>query len=209
MPDPLPNPVFDPAAMYRPLRCGIRIENPAINEVGTLGFLATDQGKTFLVSCRHVLQGCDQGPTPGIFQPALDPANLVSTGPPRIGVHDCAAVEVPPTVLCVGGVDLNLGAIKGTAPLQAGMAVHKCGATTGITEGEVRVIQSEFLVAPPPGAPPLYLVTDTGDSGALFLDSATNNAVALCRGARVVGGRTWAVIVPIADVLGELGIQFL
>jgi hypothetical protein len=201
-------PACDPKGLFRPLRGGVRIVNPFRNEVGTLGFIGVDGARRFVVSCAHVLDQCDQGPTPGVFQPSCEPANLIAAGAPRLGASDCAAVEVAPEIGLAAEI-LILGTCGSPAALTAGMHVRKCGSTTGLTEGVVRVVGGEFLVAPLPSSPAAYRLTDTGDSGALFVEAGGCCPVALCRGARVVGGRTWAVLVPIVDVLGELGLEFL
>jgi hypothetical protein len=87
------------------------------------------------------------------------------------------------------------------------MAVWKCGAATGVTRGVVRQLGGELLVAPPPDAPFTYRVTQPGDSGALFVEAGANCPVALCRGERNIGGRSWADIVPLAWVLADLGLN--
>src|SRR5437870_1846913 len=68
--------LFNHRLAYRPLRGGVEIYNPSVNELGTLGFIAADaQGGAglWIVSCYHVLVGGPgRAPVAGedVFQPS-------------------------------------------------------------------------------------------------------------------------------------------
>jgi hypothetical protein len=187
---------------------GVRIVNRATSEVGTIGLLATRDGRTYVVSCRHVLLDLETGTTPGLYQPDIAAGNLIAvTGRYGQGQLDGAAAEVMATCPCTLGVVGRVRLAVPTAPRE-GMAVWKCGAGTGFTRGVIRQIGGERLVAPPPDAPFSYRVTRPGDSGALFVEAGSNRPVALCRGERNVGGRSWADTVQLAEVLADLGLDF-
>ncbi len=176
---------------YRPLRLSTSIINGRVKEPGTLGLFGKDEsGKTWLVSCYHVL--CDGGLGPYtqddvIYQPAAvsDAFAVARTDRGRANIDlDCAAA------LISDGLTTNSW-IPGLGPLVQRVApamnarVIKVGAMGGITEGVITQITGATVMIRTDADLPLdYVISQPGDSGALWLDQTTRAAVALHRGLR-------------------------
>ena len=201
---------------FRPLLAGVGIYNPIVNEVGTLGLIATSDGADrWIVSCYHVL--VRNAPSAGavplsagevIFQGSAHDGPVARTDPARADVAlDCAAALIE-RGLAERQAILDVGILNPTpVAVSAGMRVIKAGAETGVTEGVIsRVDVGQVLIAPPPGHPSAYSVAGRGDSGALWVTMDTHQAVALHLGVRTIDGM--AVARPIGPVLANLRLNF-
>jgi hypothetical protein len=171
--------------IHRPLRGGIAVVNPQVNETGTIGLIGTSNGHDrWIVSCYHVLCRVDLSAAPDnepIFQPDDDPANLIArTSIERSDtILDCAAARVLPEVPCVGEI-LHLSRIFGVAEPVAGMRVIKSGSVTGVSEGVITDLDGdEVEIRLDPSLPGDAELTKPGDSGSIWVSRAGLNAVAL------------------------------
>lgn len=169
---------------FRPLRGGIAILNAAVNESGTLGFIATSDGMDrWVVSAYHVL--CPAGvafDNQAIHQPAANAATP-SIARLRQGHEDpqldCAAALVNVGIPCIPEV-LGLGTIRGPVQPVVGMEVVKSGIATGVTEGIIHRIKGDVIeIEAPQGFASSYDLSSTGDSGSLWVSKANHEAVAL------------------------------
>jgi hypothetical protein len=205
-----------PYLTYRPLRPGIAIINRDVDQYGTVGFFGqSNDGGVWLVSCYHVLGRVDFGAYvagEGIFQPdyatAAEPVAELVVGRSDVGL-DCAAARVLPGVVAVNEL-LGVGPIS-PAPVApvVGMRVFKYGVATELTEGVVADVQgSDITIAPVPGFPREYQLSDIGDSGALWLEQGTLRPVALHKQG-AAGGTEKAVGSSVGDVLALLGLKML
>lgn len=171
---------------YRPLRGGIAILNPAVNESGTIGLVATSDGTDrWIVSCYHVLCSASMGAfTAGdpIYQPAPsrapDPiARLVAgLGDPAL---DCAAALVEPGTDSLPEI-LGIGPVGPPIEPAIGMRLMKAGLATGVTEGIVTGLQGDrVVIEAPAGFPSSHDLSDIGDSGSVWVERDTRRPVAL------------------------------
>jgi hypothetical protein len=172
---------------YRPLRAGVAILNPIVNEIGTIGLIATSDGNDrWIVSCYHVLCRKNMGPAADnepIFQPVDDADKLVAiTSLQRSDSgQDCAAALVDPTIGCSGEI-LNVGRIGGLTEPTVGMRVIKSGCVTGVTEGVITTVNGDIVsIELPPSFPPQAELSQPGDSGCLWVARDSMKAVALHR----------------------------
>lgn len=171
---------------YRPLVAGTAILNPLNGRPGTLGGFATSNGEDWwILSCYHVLAR----PGGAAF---ADGEPIMQSTPNRGGQQiartsvahsnaalDCAAARVDPGIAASGRI-LGLPAIAGVSDPVVGMRVIKSGYVTGVTEGVIsKVAASNVDIIPHPSYPSEFDLSDYGDSGALWIDAATGNAVAL------------------------------
>lgn len=199
--------------MYAPVRGGVAIQNPAIGNFGTAGFVATSDGNDrWIVSCYHVLCRASGEMPQNSPEPIFYPFDLARRNP--IGLAstdradkelDCAAALVP-SRLALGQI-LGIGRLAAPAQPAVGMRVLKSGAVTGVTEGFIlKVTETEIEVAPF-GMPERYELTEEGDSGALWVDADTHAPVALhFRGSRPQTPER-AFARPIQNVLDTLKLQ--
>jgi len=172
---------------FRPLRGGIEIFNPVVNEVGTLGFVAMGAAggtRRWLVSCYHVLVGgpnCRPVPGETVLQSATDPNPVAHVDADRTDPDlDCAAAIIEPAAGWVAEI-LGLGPLGTPAAPVPGMRIIKSGATTGITEGIVESVNGDdLIIAHTPGFDPNYDLALDGDSGSLWLTRDGLSPVALC-----------------------------
>ena len=193
---------------YRPLRGGIRIFNPLVNEPGTLGFAATaDGGERWIVSCHHVL--CGGGGSEAIYQPIDEPESIVAfIDPARARADlDCAAARL------AGGVDaladvLGIGTPGLPVPPREGMRVIKSGASTGVTEGVITEVRPGRVEIEPLGLPEDYQLSEGGDSGALWVAAGSLAAVVLHQGGSA-RPRCFAYGIPVLDALAALNLSML
>jgi hypothetical protein len=193
--------------VFRPLRGGIEIFNPLLNEPGTLGFLASagDNGR-WIVSCHHVLvKGSGDGEK--IFQPIDDPGQQVAvTDAARSRPDlDCAAALLLDSISAVADV-LGLGPLGQPAVPVVGMQVVKSGAATGITEGTIVVLNNGRVEIEPSGLPKDYRISDAGDSGAVWVAKGTLQPVALHQGGSAAP-RRFAYGLDIQTVLAALNLK--
>jgi hypothetical protein len=198
--------------VHRPLRAGCAIINPVVNEIGTLGFVATSDGNDrWIVSCYHVLCRSDLSPPADgehIFQPVDDNENWVANASIERSdqVLDCAAALVIPDVSCTGEI-LGLPRLSGTAEPEVGMRVMKSGCITGITEGVITAVARNIVtIAVVATFPPTSQLSEPGDSGSLWVDRRGLNAVALHRTGSAFG-ETLATAVRISVVIETLRLK--
>jgi len=193
---------------YRPLRGGVRIFNPAVNQPGTLGFVAAgDDGSRWIVSCHHVL--CGPGGVGRIYQPIDERENLVAvTDAARArGDLDCAAARVVDGVTVVAEV-LGIGPLAMPVPPEAGMPVVKSGAVTGVTEGTIVEVRPGRVEIEPVGLPEDYELSAEGDSGAVWVAKRTLAPVVLHQGGSAQP-RSFAYGMAVLDVLAALNLSML
>lgn len=198
--------------MFRPLRGGILIVNANVRTLGTLGLVATSDGRDrWLVTAHHVLAR-DGGPMlqdgEPVFQPGegAGPFVAVTRADRTQPALDAAAALVIDGVDAVGEV-LGLGPVAPVKVPRTGMRVVKCGIATGITEGEVEGVAGDRVrIRLLPGFPSKYELSEISDSGALWLEQATMAPVALHR-AGEDGGVETATGVPVRRVLDALRLQ--
>jgi hypothetical protein len=194
--------------VYRPLRAGIRIFNPAVNEPGTLGFLATAGGSDrWIVSCYHVL--CGPGDGEPVYQPIDDPDCLVAvTDRARARADlDCAAARL---AAGVGAISDILGVGPPALPVEPrrDMQVIKSGAVTGVTEGTIVDVQAGRVEIEPVGLPDGYLLNAAGDSGSLWVVKGTLEPVVLHQGGSATP-RPFAYGIAVLEVLAALNLSML
>lgn len=200
--------------MYRPLRGGILILNANVRTLGTLGLVATSDGRDrWLVTAHHVL-GRTGGPPlqdgEPVFQPGegAGPFVAVTRADRADPALDVAAALVIDGVEAVGEV-LGLGPLAPAKEPAAGMRVVKSGIATGITEGVVeQVVAERVRIRLPQGFPSKYELSDVSDSGAVWLEQATMAPVALHRAGEDTGLET-ATGVAIRRVLEALRLRAL
>lgn len=182
---------------FRPLRPGTYIYNPQSGGGGgTLGFIATSNGADrWIVSCHHIIGRRNMSvcaSSEPIFQPTPSVNNtpIATTDPSRCDlVLDCAGAA------CVAGTALTndilgLGRIKSAKSAAVGMLVKKSGAATGITDAMVAMITgANVTIEPLAQYPNDYAITESGDSGAAWVEVGTNAFVALNIGPTGMGQR--------------------
>lgn len=195
--------------MYRPLRAGVSIINPRVNEPGTLGvILRAADGFLWAVSCYHVM--CDGHLGPYVQDdPIYQPAAVADEN--KIGVTtagkanrdlDCAAVKLLPGIDAQMAV-LGLGALSVITDPEPGMRVVKMGAVSGLTEGVVfQVVDEQVSIRVDATFPVEYVLSAPGDSGSLWLEQGTNHAVALHRGLKTPKTATATAMTSVKVALG-------
>jgi len=174
---------------YRPLLCGVSIFNARINEPGTLGYFGRDlAGNTWLISAYHVLCNSNFAAftvNETIFQPAANsPAfEVASTRSDKASsTLDCAAALVDPHIACTNA-QLGLGAVILPRAPTLGMRVAKSGSATGVTEGLITRINGDTIrIEADPSFDRDYTLSDSGDSGSLWVEQDTRAPIALHRG---------------------------
>lgn len=174
---------------FRPLLAGTSILNARVNEPGTLGYIASDDGGgLWIVGAYHVL--CNSSLLPYtadevIYQPAaVTPENRVAiTRAARSDANlDCAAAQLE---VGVTGLNYQLGIGTAAAPIApaAGMRVVKSGAVSGVTEGIViSVTGTDVVIQIDPAYPTNFVLSEPGDSGAVWLEQQSRSPVALHTG---------------------------
>jgi hypothetical protein len=174
---------------YRPLRGGIEIYNPRVDEIGSLGLAVRDSlGRpgVWLLSCYHVLIG---GPNdlPNaadvVHQPS-DGANTIATIDAtrcEVGL-DCATAKLNPGVMAVPQI-LGIGPFGAVKEPAVGDFVVKSGAMTGITEGIIDDVQGDTIIIKISNSfDANYDLSLPGDSGAVWLRRDDLSPVALHSG---------------------------
>lgn len=171
---------------FRPLQGGIAITSATVGELGTLGLFGTDGTDTWLVSNYHVLCNRDlsQPFAPGalVYQPyaqvgAAHVAVLVAgKADPAL---DCAAARL----LQPAGYEpriLGLGPVSAIGAPRLNQRVLKSGGATGVTEGRIASVVGDLVeIRNVTSASTRYNLSDIGDSGAVWIDAATREAVVL------------------------------
>lgn len=199
MPAVQPSNQSSPTARRDPLRGGISISDLFHNAAGTLGALVRDRdsGAAMILSNWHVLV-VEWTARPGqrLCQPGRLDGGVFGDVVAQLTRHamsanlDAAVAKLTGSRALIND-QLGLGAVTGTGRAQLGMRVTKSGRTTGVTRGVVtgvdgiarlnyggllREIRHVVAIEPRTPAEP---VSDRGDSGSLWLDAQTKQAIGL------------------------------
>ena len=166
-----------------PLIGGLTIANTRGTGTGTLGAIVLDQStlQPLALSNYHVM--VVEPPLAGdvIAQPfTVKPADVIGRLSRWDKNLDCAVCWVSNRTWETGLADLPNGPI-GQAFVRIGMRVTKSGSTSGVTRGIVDGTQAGgFTIVPDAMNPnPGGEVSSPGDSGSVWIDSATSAAVGL------------------------------
>jgi hypothetical protein len=121
-----------------------------------------------------------------------------------------AAVAKPISKDIVKSDIIELGEIKGTSTGYPGLSVVKSGRSSGVTRGQIKVVDATMKVMMDEGEYAVFnkqFVTDPlakpGDSGSVVLDNS-NHAVGLL----FAGSDRASIVTPIETVMEKLGIRF-
>jgi hypothetical protein len=199
---------------------------------GTLGSLATDGSRFFILSNNHVLARSNRGkPGEDIVQPGLidtncNPGTVVAhlTLAPALGSQnvDAAIAEIVPGAVDTSGSILNIGTIS-SVPRQPsiGLSVEKSGRTTGVTRGTIQAVNAAVSVVYHKKCVPgkrfqvVYdnqviigaaSFSDSGDSGSLIV---TGDSCHQPIGLLVGGGSNNTSANGIQDVLSALQVRIV
>jgi hypothetical protein len=172
---------------FRPIRGGISVWNPEVDEPGTLGCMLTSGGSDrWILSCYHVFGRLNGAPFP-TGEPIYQPSDNIPQVAQNSVIHsswplDCSAARLNPGITSVPDI-LGLSLITGSEDPQLGMRVLKSGAETGITEGIVTEINGDTVeIGLPPQIDPQYELSAPGDSGSVWINRQTGKVVALHKG---------------------------
>jgi endonuclease G len=186
---------------------------------GTLGLLVrdADDGAPALLTAAHVLTA---DPTAGPGEPILQPARF-DGGQPQDTIAaleradfetDSAIARLFQTARATDpAIEGNGGVVTALSFPAFGMLLEKSGRSTGVTQGIVDGLTPSgwgvrfvMHIVPLPGA--TRPIADAGDSGAVWCDSATGNAVGLhCQGAaNATAGTSFAVATSMPHVFSRL-----
>jgi hypothetical protein len=197
---------------HRPLRAGVAVYNPLVNEIGAIGLIGTDAaGERWIISCYHVLCRRDLALASDgepIYQPIDDQANLIArTSTARASrTFDCAAARVLPEIK-VSGEILALPRVNGIQQPMIGMRVLKSGCVSGVTEGIItEVLGDKIEIRLCDFHPCDSILSEPGDSGALWVSRENVKAVALHQEGTATGGLR-AKAIRLTRVLDELQLQ--
>jgi endonuclease G len=194
-----PPPANPRAQRADPMRGGMSISDEFHNAYGTLGGKVIDRatGAEMILSNWHVLVA-DWGARQGqrIYQPGrLDGGK--STDTVATLTRDAMATNLDAAVATLNGPrqlsaeQFNLGPVTGVGMPQLGMKVTKSGRRTDVTRGRITDIDATVrmtygsiakLIRNVMSIEPLLSfeqVSGPGDSGSLWIDTATNQAVGL------------------------------
>lgn len=218
----------------RPAPGGVSIGHYKIS-AGTLGAIVKDKktGEPLILSNNHVLANITNGHDgrskkgdpilqPGSYDNGDEKNDVIghlerfiplkpnkTLFNPVFNTVDCAVAK-PVNKNAVDNTILGIGKIKGTKEPEADMKIIKSGRTTGVTEGNVKAIDSIVNVSISEDEEALFkdqIVTSpmsqAGDSGSLILDTE-NNAVGLL----FAGSNKSTVCNKITNVMKELNIDF-
>lgn len=200
---------------HRPLVSGIRIVNAVTGVPGTLGCIGLDlDDRPWLVSCYHVLGRSRQSTDvvrndEPILQSTLDQGGGVvartQTDKMNSALDYAAALIVPQ--IGVSKSVLELDAVERIVDAVVGMRVVKSGAETGVTMGIVTEVTDRLItIERPLDAVDAYVLSDRGDSGAVWLDAQTGRAIGLHFSGR---DSSIAFARPLGLVLTALGLRLL
>jgi hypothetical protein len=190
------------ARVYGRLRGGLQIMSREVGEPGTLGMIVASGGVPYLISARHVLAKNRPGIGDAICQPAGTKTIAIVD---RVSEQlDCARARLVDGQAFNELEILHVGVLTAPRDPVEGMVVIKAGAATGVTEGKVsRVNGNEVTIKPLSDFPLEYQLSDTGDSGAVWVESQSHAPVALHYSAQS-GGASVAYAIPLPAVLREL-----
>jgi len=166
-----------------PLIGGLTIGNTRATTVGTLGAIVLDQNtlQPLALSNYHVMIVEPANANDVIAQPmTANAADVIGRLSRWNKPLDCAVCWVTNRTWETGLADLPNGP-KGQAFVRIGMRVTKSGRTTGVTRGIVDGTEAGgFTIIPDAMNPnPTGEVSSPGDSGSVWIDSATSQAVGL------------------------------
>jgi hypothetical protein len=189
--------------------------NAITGNPGTLGCIGLDEDDNpWIVSCYHVLGRSSRfvnivGNDEPILQatPDIGGGVIARTRITKMNSSlDYGAAIVVPEIDVSASV-LELDRLQRVADAEVGMRVVKSGAATGVTIGVVAEVTPELIrIEKPAESPADYVLSDHGDSGAVWLDAQTGNAVGLhfTRQEHAI-----AYARPLKNVLGDLGLRLL
>lgn len=209
----------------QPLRGGISISDARRPIAGTLGGPVLDRstGQMMILSNWHVLSGVFGRPGGAIFQPGrLDGGMLTD----RVAMLDRDAMgsNLDAAVATLGDErpvvngQWGLHPVRGPTLAQLGMWVGKSGRTSGVTRGLVTGVEGtqrayypaagyrviRHVISITPGDAELSL---PGDSGAFWIDEATNRVVALHFAGNQPGQVEEALAIDIGPILDALRVD--
>jgi hypothetical protein len=206
-------------ARLRPAPGGCSIGHFQIT-AGTLGCIVRDRssGARLILSNNHVLaNGNEAQPEDPILQPGAadggreenDTLALLERFVPIAYSRVDAAVARPLIDADVSDDVLEIGRVSGTVAASLGLAIRKSGRTTGLTTGQITIIETTVDIdyggktARFDGQLTSGPMSQPGDSGSLLVAGASQQAVGL-----LFAGSTQATIYnPIADVLQALHVE--
>jgi hypothetical protein len=172
---------------WRPAPAGVSLGHYRIT-AGTFGCLVRDRatGAPLMLSNNHVLANSNDA-TPGdaILQPG--PADGGRQGADTIAANLVdAAVARPNLSADILDEIMEIGRVAGTLPAALGMAVRKSGRTTGLTSGEITVMEATVTVSYGAGKDATFEnqlimgpMSQGGDSGSLIVAAGSLQAVGL------------------------------
>jgi len=221
---------------YRPVSCGVSggsFEYYRSNQMGyvydggTIGCVVKKGSDRFFLSNNHVFAHANRRAIgDGIVQPALidvggvqNPDDIVAElyafktifwkPLKNSNIIDAAIAKIKPGIEFTGV--MIAGYAPATSPAEAtlGMAVKKCGRTTGLTFGTVTGVNVTIVVDYMPAGYARFenqieytKMTDSGDSGSLIVTESGNQPVAL----HFAGGSTAGYGNPIQPILDYFGV---
>lgn len=196
---PTPPPTNPRAQRADPMRGGLSISDEFHNAYGTLGGKVIDRttGAEMILSNWHVLVA-DWGARPGqkIYQPGRLDGGTFRDAAATLTRH-AMDVNLDAAVATLNGTrpllpdQLDLAPVVGPAIAQLGMVVTKSGRRTDITRGRITDVDATLrmdygtvtkLIHNVMSIEPINSfeqVSGPGDSGSLWIDTATNMAVGL------------------------------
>lgn len=171
-----------------------------VGQPGTLGMIVASAGAPYLISARHVLAKNRPGIGDAICQPAGAKAIAIVD---RVSAQlDCARARLVDGEVFTELEILHIGIL--TTPRDPVEGMIKTGAATGVTQGKVlRINGNEVTIKPLSDFPLEYQLSDTGDSGAIWVESQSHAPVAMHYSAQS-GGASVAYAIPLPAVLREL-----
>jgi hypothetical protein len=173
-----------------------------VGEPGTLGMIVASGGVPYLISAKHVLAKNRPGIGDAICQPAGKKTIAIVDYVSR--QLDCARARLSEGEAFAELEVLHIGSLTAPCEPVEGMVVIKAGAATGVTQGKVsRVNGNEVTIKPLSDFPLEYQLSDTGDSGAIWVESQSRAPVAMHTSAQS-GGASVAYAIPLLAVLREL-----
>jgi hypothetical protein len=157
----------------------------------------------YLISARHVLAG--NRPRIGGLIRQPDGSQDIAVVERVSQKYDCAAARLREGQAYALEI-LHVGKLAAVGDPVEGMLVIKAGAATGVTEGRITRVQGAQVTIKPLADFPLeYQLSDTGDSGAAWVESETRAPVALHYSAQS-GGESVAYAIPMPAALRELNL---
>jgi hypothetical protein len=200
-----------------PLRPGILIKTDS-GDFGTLGLLVTSlsDGQTYLLGSGHMLDA----PGTNIFQPnktlapkAIGQVTVVSGSPSDAAIAKCSGRGFRNQPM---GTSIQINSVRHAA---IGDVLKLSGAATGLTNGEVVWVGTKdvvygpndvrrvsgFQLKPATSADP---ITQHGDSGALWFDSA-GAGVGIHVGGDTDQGNSWFFACHLEEVMAEMELSLL